>query len=343
MRRAGFTLLEVLVGVLIFSIVSVAMIGVLIGAVRIFRGGESARAAHDDAVAVLAQLDEDIARMVPQGDGGFFYLRVRDDDVTVPGFLPDQLKSMVLAFKIRNPDAQAATTDASAVTPDTTSIRSRLIVTWWVDDDGWLNRVAAPATEWQQDPLNRQREITQVAAALGGAGNHLSANCLYFGADLSLDQELPAAAQAPGDAGLSVRPDLAWNGCLPVGTNKYCTEPSASNPDVFQPFPRAIRIAVTLTGGSRNQLLGTIVRDTSSGIRITGVGQVPLGMNALARIGDATSGTVEWIRYDLATGGVLTLAGGRPEPVRRTVQATHNPGEPIVFGKTYSMVRSLPR
>lgn len=343
MRHAGFTLLEVLIGVLIFSIVSVAMIGVLVGAVRIFRGGESARAAHDEAVAVLAQLDEDIARMVPQGDGGFFYLRVRDNDVTDSTFTADPLKSMVLAFKIRNPDAQAATTDASGVTPDTTSSGSRLIVTWWVDNNGWLNRVAEPSTEWQQDPLNRQREITQVAAALGGAGNHLSANCLYFGADLSLDQELPAAAQGPGDAGLSVRPGLAWDGCLPVGTNKYCTEPSAANPDGFHPFPRAIRIAVTLTGGSRNQLLGSIVRDTATGIRITGVGQVPLGMNALARIGDAASGNVEWVRYDQATGGVLTLAGSRPESVRRTVPATHSPGDPIIFGKTYAMVRSLPR
>lgn len=343
MRRDGFTLLEVLIAILIFSIVSVAMIGVLVGAVRIFRGGESARAAHDEAIAVLSQLDEDIARMVPQGDGGFFYLRVRDVDVNNSTFDPDPLKSMVLAFKIRNPDAQAATADAVGVTPDTTSDRSRLVVTWWVDNSGWLNRVAEPATEWQQDPSVRPREITKVATALSGAGTHLSANCLYFGADLSLDQELPAIAQKPGDAGISARPNLSWTGCLPAATNKYCTEPSASDPAVFQPFPRAIRIAVTLTGGSRNLLTGTVIRDDSSGIRIAGVGQVPLGMNATARVGDATTGTVEWIQYDKATGGLLTFGAGRPESIRRTTATTHNRGEPIVFGTTYSLVRSLPR
>jgi prepilin-type N-terminal cleavage/methylation domain-containing protein len=339
--RRGFTLMEVLISVLIFSIVSIAMIGVLTGAVKIFRAGETARAAHDDAVAVLAQLDDDLALMVPPSDGGFLYARVHDTMVT-DSFTPDPYKSMVLAFKIRNPNPQAATADATSGFNDTTTANARLIVCWYVDKYGDLNRSTGPATEWYLNPVSTNptpKEITVVANDLGIPGI-ISKKCLYFGVDLSLDQ-----------AG-STRQDLSWTNALPVGTSKFCTEPNNQNA-VPQPFPRALRVTLTLTGGSRNLLTGSVVSDSPSGIKITGVGQVPLGPGAVARIGDPSlaNSQVEWVTYDAAARGLLTLAGARPTAIRRTgfdatnnaISITHSRGEPVVFGSTYSLVRTLPR
>ena len=340
--RRGFTLMEVLISVLIFSIISLAMIGVLTGSVKIFRAGETARAAHDDAVAVLAQLDDDLALMVPPGDGGFLYTRVRDTILDNSSFDPDQYCSMVLAFKMKNPDARAATINAANNSNDTdTGNNTRQIVCWFVGDDGSLNR-----TVWNAVDPNYPRDLDKVAKALSLTGK-ISKDCLYFGVDVSMDQPIPG-----GSSSVSTRPDLTWAGALPIGKEKFCTEPPNATSD-SPPFPRALRVSLTLTGGSRNLLKGTVVSDSASGIRITGVGQVPTGPGALARIGDPTDSTsqVEWVHYDTAAQGILKLAGVRPIAVRRTgLDASNNPvvishrrGEPVVFGTTYSLVRTLPR
>jgi prepilin-type N-terminal cleavage/methylation domain-containing protein len=329
MRSRGFTLMEVLVSVLIFSIVAIAMIGILSAAVRIYRSGESARAANEEAVAVLSQLDDDLSRMVPPGDGGFLYLRVRDQDPETDGMQPDPWKSMVLAFKIRNPDPQAAIID---IANDSGTSNARLIVCWFVGANGDLNRTTVGAAEWDGKTTST-KEITQAAAALNTSGV-ISKGCLYFGADLSLDQPVV-------EGGAGTRVDLSWSSSLPLNDDRYCTEPGSSGS--YQPFPRAIRISVTLTGGSRNLIAGNVVRDNDDGIKVAGIGQIPVGPGALARIGDGTSGAVEWVRYDRAAGGVLTWQNGRPEAVRRTVRTTHDRGEPITIGTSYSLVRVLPR
>ncbi len=60
-RGGGFTLVEILVSILIFVVAGSVMIGVLLGATELFRGGESARLANDEAVAVLGALDSGAA------------------------------------------------------------------------------------------------------------------------------------------------------------------------------------------------------------------------------------------------------------------------------------------
>lgn len=76
--RCAFTLTEILVSLLIFSIVSLAMIGILITSTNIFRSGEFGRAATDEAVAALGVIDEDLRRMIPGHDNGFFYAILHD-------------------------------------------------------------------------------------------------------------------------------------------------------------------------------------------------------------------------------------------------------------------------
>jgi prepilin-type N-terminal cleavage/methylation domain-containing protein len=340
MRQRAFSLIELLVSVMIFSVVSIALIGVLTAASRLFRLGESSRAAHDEAVAVLAQLDDDLQRMVPPADGGFLYARVRSTNLS-GSYAPDPWRSMVLAFKLRNPDIQGtadSTVIAGTSLADSKTGAARQIVTWFVDNAGNLQRVVLPALESDPAILNGARELDQVAAAIAQGNAPMSANCLYFGVDLSLDQPLP-----PGTIG--TRSDLSWTNALPTGTDKYCTENNPSLTANGLPFPRALRVVVTLTGGSRNLLRGTVVKDDENGIKIAGIAQVPVGPGAVARIGG--QGAVEWVAYDRAAGGLLTWQNGqRPQSVRRTATTppiVHARGEPIAIGTTFTLVRNLPR
>ena len=98
---------------------------------------------------------------------------------------------------------------------------------------------------------------------------------------------------------------------------------------------------MTLTGGSRNRLVGRFVSEDDKGIRITGVTQVPAGAGALARI--TSAGGSEWVQYDTATNGVLSWGGNRPLSVRRTDIIPHTRGDAVEFGTTYSIVRTIPR
>lgn len=330
-QTSAFTLLEVLISIMIFSVVSIALIGILSGAVRIFRAGETARAAHDESVAAIAQLDDDLTRMVPPGDGGFLYLRVRDTDPDAPSMQADPSKNMLLAFKIRNPDPRTVSNEVTtSPTADAEGMGAHLIVCWFVDQAGWLNRTTEIASD--SDGSNAAgKELDKAAIALQKQGR-ISKDCLYFGADLSLDQ--PAVVGGP-----STRTKLTWDNALPTGTTKYCTE--ANTNYTAQPFPRGIRISMTLTGGSRNRLVGRFVSEDASGIRITGVTQVPAGAGALARITSANGS--EWIQYDTATNGILSLGGVRPAPVRRTNVILHARGDAVEFGTTYSIVRTIPR
>ena len=332
-HASAFTLLEVLISIMIFSVVSIALIGILSGAVRIFRAGETARAAHDESVAAIAQLDDDLTRMVPPGDGGFLYLRVRDTDRDAPSMQTDPSKNMLLAFKIRNPDPRAVSDEVTTrPTTDTESKGAHLIVCWFVDQAGWLNRTTEIASDSDSDGSNATgKELDKAALALRKQGR-ISKDCLYFGADLSLDQ-------AAEEGGPSTRTKLTWDDALPTGTTKYCTE--ANTNWTAQPFPRGIRISMTLTGGSRNRLIGRFISEEGSGIRITGVTQVPAGAGALARI-TSDNGT-EWVQYNTATDGVLSWGGRRPLSVRRTNRIDHPRSATIEFGTTYSIVRTIPR
>ena len=336
----AFTLLEILISIMIFSVVSIALIGILSGAVRIFRAGETARAAHDESVAAIAQLDDDLTRMVPPGDGGFLYLRVRDTDPDAPSMQPDPSKNMLLAFKIRNPDPRAVSNEVTtSPTADARSIGAHLIVCWFVDDAGWLRRTTEIASDSDGNTLT-VKELDKAANASLKTGGQISKDCLYFGADLSVDQ-------MPPWGGLNTRDGLTWADAQPLGalsdpdrfTQRWCTEATSSAPAL--PFPRGIRISMTLTGGSRNRLVGRFVSENATGIRITGVTQVPAGAGALARITSATGS--EWIQYDTATKGVLSWGGARPISVRRTQTIAHARGDAVEFGTTYSIVRTIPR
>jgi hypothetical protein len=312
--RAGFSLMEIVVSLMIFSVISIAMVGIFATATNLFRAGESARTASDEAVAVLSMIDEDLRRAVAPQDGGFLFTR------TSPGSNP--AGNMVLALKIHNPDNNAITEQG---------LNGRLIVVYWIDDQGHLNRQQATAAD-SDGSLASVSEFS-VANKIFGNPNVVANGCLYFGIDLS-------TATTP-------RSDCTWTGSLPNNGSpyRYCTENSAAagSPSNADPFPEAMRISIVITGGSRHATQGTCISDSGNGIRVAGVRMVPIGSGAMARIGDG--GDAEWIAYNNFTGGGLTWNGGSPQrDLRRTSHtAPHAKGEPVYFAPTYTLIRSFAR
>jgi prepilin-type N-terminal cleavage/methylation domain-containing protein len=71
--RSGFTLVEIMVSLMIFVVVSGAMVGIMLMSSELFRRGEFSRSANDEVVAVLGAVSDDLNHLVPEtGDGWFF-------------------------------------------------------------------------------------------------------------------------------------------------------------------------------------------------------------------------------------------------------------------------------
>ena len=77
--RSGFTLTEILIAVGIFSMVSTAMIAIMATAIDLYRAGEYARAANEEAMAVFGLLEKDIEQAVSPANGGHFYAKSYPD------------------------------------------------------------------------------------------------------------------------------------------------------------------------------------------------------------------------------------------------------------------------
>jgi len=136
--RSGFTLMEILISLLIFSVVGTAMITVLTLATNVYRGGEFQRAATDIATSAISALDEDLSLRTSLADQGFLRVAVADPTAG-PG--ADPSGNVILAFSARTRTSdllQAA--DANATTTmqldATTRVGStRQIAIWWVRRD----------------------------------------------------------------------------------------------------------------------------------------------------------------------------------------------------------------
>lgn len=185
--RAGLTLIEILVSILILSVVSIAMIGILMVSSELFRRGEFSRSANDEAIAVMGALDDDVKRIIPVVDGGWLYAAVS----------PLNDGNCVVATAIPNPDPSGITSKGE---------NGRLVVAWFVDSGGNLVRLqrtmttaAAPRPNGTMGPPGSVDED----ALLGDVKNYLNAGtvtpasssqmtiitsgCLHFSAWLSLD------------------------------------------------------------------------------------------------------------------------------------------------------------
>ena len=77
--RHGFTLIEIMVSLMIFVVVSGAMISILMISSDLFRRGEFSRSANDETIAVLGAVSDDLNHMVPENSDGWFFAGIPTD------------------------------------------------------------------------------------------------------------------------------------------------------------------------------------------------------------------------------------------------------------------------
>ena len=321
-QRRGFTLIEIMVSIMIFTVVGAAMMGILLLATDLYRRGEAGRSANDEAVAVLAALDADLSRIVPPSDGGFFFSTVWDSD-NAGG--PDATGNTLIAFK-------TVARDRSTMTD--TGQGARIIVAWWVDRFDNLRRAEEIETTSDNNPATDE-DYNMLKAMFASQAKEdawpiITSGCLHFGTWLSLAKD-PRISPADWRS-------LASNVDIPVAGTDFHYGGTGTDP-----FPESMRLTVALTGGGRFAPTGFVVADNGTDIRIAGIKGIPTIPGSMVRVGD------EWVGYSGYTNGTL-LCGATADPLvgrgqRRSTATTHtsSPRTLVRLAQTYSLVRDLPR
>lgn len=322
MRRA-FTLVEILVSIAIFAVAATLMFGALFGATEVFRRGEAARQAGDEATAVIAALQEDLARAVP--------IRLRDG---VPAGEWGRIRAEVLGaagnchlrLVIEAPDRSQVRWEGSGASATVVGVRQR--VDWFVDDNG----TADPADD----------ELVREVQDLGDGGQVIASTlrsevitrgCLHFGVWAEVAQAHRIVAASPAG------PDFRWESSdpdeevVPFRARPFDTGTFETQINAY-PQPDAIRISLVLTGGGRFATRGTLVQADGADWRITGITALPTIGGSLLRVGG------EWIRYGGFRGGVLREV--QPAQLRSQAGARAR-GDPVLVGQAFSLVVALPR
>lgn len=331
---SGFTLVEILVAILVFTMVSVAMVGILATATRVFEEGETARAANDEAMGVFALLDGDLERAIPAAQGGHCYAAVLDDGTG----------NCVVGWTILNPDPTERGADGG----------STRFVVWGVDGGDQLVRrelAAIPDTGALAAP-----------ASLLAGGEVVTRGCLHFGAWLagtSHDAPLGTSRYPERDRAWTTMAGVDDTGAPYAGWPAEPRDPStfySTNDTWTLPggatrsprYPLAIRFTVILAGSTRYAKRGIVVDDDgASRLRVAGIQGIPTLAGSLVRVGD------ELVGYHAHRDGWLTIntdwshgplgAGGTGRGVYRSTPATHARGTEVRFGRQYVLARVLPQ
>lgn len=349
MRTArGFTLVEIIVSIAIFLVASTVMLGALFGATDVFRRGEAARQAGDEATAVLATLQEDLSRAVPvrlrEGkpapEWGRVFSRV------------EQAGNCLLALVIENPDRAQVRWVPNETDPGRKLVGMRKRVVWRVIPGGGPDSTAADdllvREEWDitangqvvsNDPANGYPEAVWPTddSAIPLREDIITRGVLHFGAWIEMAQAHRLMHADPAGAG----PVFGWEATGDYAVLPFPGETLDSNiletrsPPPFYPQPDAIRISLVLTGGgryaARGSLAGPIQGDSA---RIAGIKTLPTVAGSVLRIGN------EWVRYaDFRGNRVNGLQRGQ----LRSAEANHASGTVVLAGQAFSLVAALPR
>jgi prepilin-type N-terminal cleavage/methylation domain-containing protein len=319
----GFTLVEVLVSILIFSVVSLAMVTILLTATSLFRASERGRNASDLALASLSALDDDFRYMVPPAQGGYFASEVATQGGN---------GNCVLAFRILQPDrAQIAATSGAG---------SRLLVAWEVIRDPQTNedvlyRGVAPTDPTRNDDTVLANLLTSMSAQAGTARlnnanpltqvREMARGCLYFGVYISTTSQRRSRDRTWTIGGPAGQP-------LPPTADgvAYDTQ-SAGGGLAGNPFPEAVRVDLILAGGLYAPK-GTLIRDTGDSLTVAGIGQIPFQLGAKVRIDN------EWITLTgFGNGGMMMCDAQKRQsetPLRSTYAQHQRPAD-VVWGQEF--------
>jgi hypothetical protein len=322
-------------------VVSLAMITILLTATKLFRAGEYGRASTDEAVAALGTLDDDLKRMVPARDGGFFYAAMYPNDTAATPPRPPN-GNCVVAFTINQPTIEAVSSNGSP---------ARLVVAYWVDTvtnaDGTtedvLYRGVMPTYQDLNDPTIKSN-LDVVGKLFQSQPPAVARRCLHFGVWLSCEEQ-PRTDIGDWEQTYSDITAATKQPAAPNATRIFCTEPGvggAANPNQQpdpDPFPTAVRFTLALAAG-RYGPNGFVIDDNGTDhIRVTGLPSVPLTPGSMARIED------EWVRYSDYQGGALVVDTTATPANRGAVRSTakqHQRQTPVRLGQLYSLARIFP-
>jgi len=328
MGRRAFTLIEILVSLMILSIVSTAMLGILLTATELYQRGQASRSAHDELVAVTAALEDDLTRLVPERDGGWLRARVRLNN-----------GGMAVSLLVTGADIGRV-----AVANNRIEGRRRLVV-WWVDDIDRLRRleVDEPVPQRMEGGTMEtrteafQRVVNNLGLDIATTGTVMTTGCLFFSMVVSF-------SDAPRQFKLLWEP-----GPPPLFDPNLLPDLASGLYDRHQHgFPESLAVRMILTGGGRFAPQGFVVRDDGLRIRIAGVRAYPTIPGSLARIGDGANS--EWVAYRSGGPGILDTPDGivslgrdrlysqRPSPSHQWPVQT-----PVRFGQLVTLVRAAPR
>ncbi len=341
----GFTIIELLVSIGIFVVSATLMLGALFGATEVFRRGEAARQAGDEATAVMAALQEDLSRAVP--------IRLRDGKPALEwGRFFGEAGSdgnCRMGLVIENPDHSQVRWINETDPTKKRLLGVRFWVEWYVTSSAVAGATAADDELWREewdmtedgtivdkngDPPNASSEPRRQDLVTRG--------CLHFGVWMEVAQAHRLVK--PGANG----PDIAWESRDPkeevipfagqtFDTKNPVTDPANPSDPGWFPQPDALRISLVLTGGGRYATRGTLIGQLAAGdteARITGMKALPTTGGSLLRIGN------EWVRYDDFRKGRIT---GLRRGQLRTTDGNRADRSLVLAGQPFSLVVALPR
>ena len=328
--RGGFTLVEILVSIGIFVIAATVMLGALFGATEVFRRGEAARQAGDEATSVLAALQEDLSRATP--------IRLREGKPApewgriVASVSPTD-GTCRLQLVVENPDKSQVRWVPSPADPNRKLVGMRKTVVWFVS--GAVSDNELIREEWEMSEDGTVLDSVGDAVSLPSTNkvplrqDVITKGVLHFGVWIELAQAHRLVAAGP---------DIQWESTsdpvLPFGGREFDTAVLETRaPPDFYPQPDAMRVSLVLTGGGRYATRGTLIDPTN--FRISGIKALPTTSGSLLRIGN------EWIRYDNFNKGLLI--GLQRGQLRTDANTQHARGDPVLAGQPFSLVVALPK
>jgi type II secretory pathway pseudopilin PulG len=343
---SAFTIIELLVSIAIFVVSSTLMLGAMFGATEVFRRGEAARQAGDEATAVIAALQEDLSRAVPirlrdgkpAAEWGRLYAKAQGDGNCQLGFVienpdrsqvrwineSDPTKKRLLGVRSWVVWSVVPATAAGVTAADDELWREE----WDMTEDGTIVEKGGEPRSTVTDPEPRKEEL-------------VTRGCLHFAAWAEVAQAHRLVKAGAGG------PEFAWESkdpneeVIPFAGSVFDTADPVtdSNGSKWYPQPDALRISLVLTGGgryaTRGTLIGQLAKDDTAMARISGIKALPTTSGSLLRIGN------EWIRYDDFRGGRIT---GLKRGQLRSTQDDPTPDRSLVLaGQPFSLVVALPR